>query len=88
LTKLYETVTRGTLADLAANPAFAEPKGELVIVVGPGEAAAASEADLDRALAEALQRLAPGAAAAEVARAMGVPRKPLYARALALKAGG
>src|SRR5690606_18615024 len=36
LTKLYETVTRGTLAELAARPEFAEPKGELVALVGPG----------------------------------------------------
>jgi len=32
LTKLYETVTRGTLDRLAVDPAFAEPKGELVVL--------------------------------------------------------
>ena len=88
LTKLYETVSRGTLASLAADPAFAEPKGELVVVVGPGAEMRASEADVDRALSEALGRLSPGAAAAEVAKALGLSRQDLYPRALALKAAG
>ena len=87
LTKLYETVTRGTLSELAANPAFAEPRGELVVVVGPGADAPASAADVDTALKEALTRLAPGPAAAEVARQTGASRKGLYARALELKGG-
>ena len=85
LTKLYETVTRGSLAELAANPAFAEPKGELVVLVGPGSAVAASPEDADRALAEALTRLGPGEAASEVAKALGLNRRDLYRRALDLK---
>lgn len=85
LTKLYETVTRGTLDALAADPAFADPKGELVVLVGPGEAEAASQADADRALADALTRLGPGEAASEVARALGLPRRDLYRRALDLQ---
>lgn len=85
LTKLYETITRGTLTELAANPAFAEPKGELVVVVGPGTEAHASDQEIDRALSEALTRLSPGAAAAEVARALGLSRQDLYSRALTLK---
>jgi 16S rRNA (cytidine1402-2'-O)-methyltransferase len=88
LTKLYETVIRGPLAELSTNPALADPKGELVVVVGPGQAEVVSADDVDRALIEALSRLAPGPAAAEVARATGQARKALYARALALKAGG
>jgi 16S rRNA (cytidine1402-2'-O)-methyltransferase len=42
-------------------------------------------ADVDAALSEALARLPPGEAAAEVARAIGTPRKALYRRALELK---
>jgi 16S rRNA (cytidine1402-2'-O)-methyltransferase len=87
LTKLYETTTRGTLAALAADPVFADPRGELVVVVGPASAPLASEDDVDRALAEALSRLSPGAAAAEVAKALGLSRQDLYSRALSLKAG-
>jgi 16S rRNA (cytidine1402-2'-O)-methyltransferase len=85
LTKLHETVLRASLPELAANPRLTSPKGEIVILVGPGEDAPASEADADRALAEALERAGPAEAAAEVAKALGLPRRALYARALALK---
>ncbi|MGA2950919.1 MAG: 16S rRNA (cytidine(1402)-2'-O)-methyltransferase [Caulobacteraceae bacterium] len=85
LTKLYETVVRAPLPELAADPRFAAPKGEIVVLVGPGEEAPASEAEADRALAEALERMGPGEAAAEVAKALGLPRRALYARALTLK---
>jgi 16S rRNA (cytidine1402-2'-O)-methyltransferase len=85
ITKLHETFARGPLDRLAADPALAAPKGEVVVVVAPGEAAPASAADADAALAEALVRLGPADAAAEVARALGLPRRDLYRRALELK---
>jgi 16S rRNA (cytidine1402-2'-O)-methyltransferase len=85
LTKLHETCVRGRLSELAADPKLDDPKGEIVVVVGPGEAEVATEADADAALAEALTRLPPGEAASEVARALGVNRRDLYRKALALK---
>ena len=85
LTKLYETCIRGALPDLAADPRLAAPRGEIVVVVGASGAEVASAADADGALAEALSRVSPSEAAAEVARALGLPRKELYRRALALK---
>jgi 16S rRNA (cytidine1402-2'-O)-methyltransferase len=85
LTKLYETVVRGDLAVLAADPRCQHPKGEIVVVVGPGEVRIASAADADKALREALAREGPAAAAAEVARALGLSRRDLYQRALQLK---
>jgi len=85
LTKLYETVVRGELSALAADPRCQTPKGEIVVIVGPGEARAASAADADAALAEALVRMSPAAAAAEVAKALGLNRRDLYRRALELK---
>lgn len=85
LTKLYETVIRGSLPDLAADPRMDAPKGELVILVGPGREEAASAADADAALADALTRLRPAEAAAEVAKALGLPRRDLYRRAMELK---
>ena len=85
LTKLYEECVRGDLAELAADPRLDAPKGEIVVVVGPGEAETASAADADAALSEALTRLPPGEAAAEVSKALNLPRKPLYKRALELK---
>ena len=87
LTKLHEECVTGTLDELADRYADASPKGEIVVVVGPPpEAAAATDADLDRALSEALTRLSPSRAAAQVAEALDVPRKRAYARALELAA--
>jgi 16S rRNA (cytidine1402-2'-O)-methyltransferase len=85
LTKLHETVLRGSLPELAADPRCLEPKGEIVVVVGPPAAERISLADADEALAEAVARLGPAAGAAEVAKALGLSRRDLYARALALK---
>jgi len=86
LTKLYETLYRGLLPELAADPRLVEPKGEIVVLVGPGREAEASAADVDTALADALARLRPAEAAAEVAKALGLPRREVYQRAMALRA--
>ncbi len=86
ITKLYETFYRGTLAELAADPALDAPRGEIVVLVAPGREAEATAADVDTALADALSRLKPSDAAAEVARALGLPKRDLYRRAMALKA--
>ena len=85
LTKLHETLVRGTLPQLAAHPALQAPKGEIVILVGQGEEAAATPADADAALADALKRMGPADAASEVAKALGLNRRELYRRALDLK---
>jgi 16S rRNA (cytidine1402-2'-O)-methyltransferase len=85
LTKLYEEAVRGSLSELAADPRCDAPKGEIVVVIGPGEAEVASAADADAALSEAMTRLPPGEAAAEVSRALNLPRKPLYKRALEMQ---
>jgi 16S rRNA (cytidine1402-2'-O)-methyltransferase len=83
ISKLHEECVTGTLAELAERYADAAPKGEIVVVVGPpAEEAEASDLDLDSALDEALQRLAPSRAAAEVAASLRIPRKRAYARAL------
>jgi 16S rRNA (cytidine1402-2'-O)-methyltransferase len=85
LTKLHETVIRGPLDALAADPRLAAPKGEIVVIVGAAEEAQATAEQADAALAEALTRVGPAEAASEVARALGLSRRDLYARALALK---
>ena len=86
ISKKFEETVTGTLADLAGRYEAASPKGEIVIVVGPpGEPEAASETDIDNALREAMIRLSPSRAAAEVAEALGLPRRAIYERALALK---
>ena len=85
LTKLHETVLRSDLASLAAEPALAAPKGEVVVVVGPPAETPARLEDAEAALADALGRLSPADAAREVASATGLPRRDLYRQALALK---
>lgn len=85
ITKLYETTYRGTLASLAADPELDAPRGEIVILVAPGRETEASAADADTALADALTRLKPAEAAAEVAKALGLSRRDLYRRAMELK---
>jgi 16S rRNA (cytidine1402-2'-O)-methyltransferase len=85
LTKLYETCVRGSLAELAVHPKLDAPKGEIVVVVGPGRQEEASADEVDTALLEALGRLGPSEASAEVARSLGLNKRALYRRALELK---
>ncbi|MGI8705480.1 MAG: 16S rRNA (cytidine(1402)-2'-O)-methyltransferase [Sphingomicrobium sp.] len=83
ITKLHEECVTGSLDELAARYSDMPPKGEIVIVVGPpAELQPASDSELDSALDEALKRLSPSRAAAEVAERLSVPRKRAYARAL------
>lgn len=86
LTKRFEECVTGPLPDLAARYADVAPKGEIVIVVAPpADAPAAAPEDADALLADALTRLSPAQAAKEVAKATGLDRHDLYARATALK---
>jgi 16S rRNA (cytidine1402-2'-O)-methyltransferase len=83
ISKLHEECVTGSLTELAARYEDSAPKGEIVIVVGPpDEEEEASEEELDAALDEALARLSPSRAAAEVAERLKLPRKRAYARAL------
>ena len=91
LTKLHEEVRRDRLAALAAH--FRDcgpPKGELVVLVGPPDAAASivAEDEVDAALAAALAGMSVKDASAAVAAATGLPRRRVYARALALAGRG
>ncbi len=86
ISKKFEEAVTGTLSTLAARYAGAPPRGEIVIVVAPpGEPPPASADDGDAALAEALTRLPAAKAAGEVAKTLGLDRKALYTRALAMK---
>lgn len=87
LTKLYEEVRRGSLADLALHYREAgPPRGEIVVVVGPPlPDAPPSAADLDERLRAALATMHVKDAAATVAAELGLPRREVYARALALR---
>jgi 16S rRNA (cytidine1402-2'-O)-methyltransferase len=88
LTKRFEEVRRGTLADLAAHYAEAEARGEICLVVGPAPEDMAAAEDLDTQLQAALAKESVRDAAALVAAATGLPRKAVYARALKLSREG
>lgn len=86
LTKRFEECRSGSAAELVAHYAAQPPKGEIVLLVGPPEDAAAPDAaDVDALLRAALQSEKASQAAAQVAKATGLDRKALYARALELK---
>jgi len=85
LTKKFEEVVTGTLPELAARYAKVDPKGEIVLMVGPPPHEAVETGDAHAALAEALTRLPASKAAGEVAKRFGLDRKELYARATQLK---
>lgn len=90
LTKRFEEVRRGTLAELAAQYAAEDaPKGEAVVLVGPPDPETAHEdstAGLDAALTAALATLSVKDAAREVAARLNLPRREVYARALEMTA--
>jgi 16S rRNA (cytidine1402-2'-O)-methyltransferase len=87
LTKIYETVYRGTLAELAQRAAqdkdFA--RGEITLVVAGAEAVVGGDTQLlSRALPLLLKDLPPARAAAIAAQLSGVPRASAYEQALQL----
>lgn len=86
ISKRFEETVTGTLRELASRYEQARARGEIVIIVAPpGEPEPAGKEAVDAALRDAMARLSPSRAAAEVATALGVPRRQAYERALALK---
>ncbi|MEN3929898.1 16S rRNA (cytidine(1402)-2'-O)-methyltransferase [Microvirga sp. W0021] len=88
LTKLYETVRRGTLQELADLYASeSAPKGEIVVLIGQSQKETSPEESLsliDAQLTQELQRHSIKDAAAIVAKETGQPKREVYARAVAL----
>ena len=89
ITKLHEETWRGTLAEaIALGEAAAplEPRGEHVIVVAGRPQTDASSDDVTAAVAEAMgSGLSVRDAAAEVAAALGVPKRQAYDAAMDLR---
>jgi len=84
LTKAFEEVWRGTLADAGVHLDATEPRGEYVVVLdGAAEAPPATADDVDEALRVRLDAgIDKKAAIAEVAAELGVPKKEVYAAAI------
>lgn len=86
LTKKFEQCLRGTLGVVGSRLGSDMPlKGEFVIVVGPPSPSEVAVGDLDAALLRALSEMTVKDAAREVARALDIPRKTAYNRALELQ---
>jgi 16S rRNA (cytidine1402-2'-O)-methyltransferase len=84
LTKHFEEIRRGGLAELAAHYAENAARGEITVVIGPATAEPVTTAVLDESLKSALLGMSLKDAVDAVTTATGLPRRQVYARALAL----
>ena len=88
LTKLYEEVRRGSPDELARWAAEGEPRGEMVVLVGPPTAAAATDETIVVRLEALLETMSLRDAARAVAEELNVARSRVYHLGLALKQNG
>ncbi len=85
LTKRFEEIRRGTLADLAAGLGDMPLKGEVVICIGPAAAVEVTEEVIAEAMTKEMQNAPVKEAAKRVAESLGVPRREAYQIGLSLK---
>jgi 16S rRNA (cytidine1402-2'-O)-methyltransferase len=85
LTKLYEEVRRGSPDELARWAAEGEPRGEMVVLVGPPTAAAATDETIVVRLEALLETMGLRDAARAVAEELNVARSRVYHLGLELK---
>ncbi|MDO9641429.1 MAG: 16S rRNA (cytidine(1402)-2'-O)-methyltransferase [Pseudotabrizicola sp.] len=82
LTKRFEEVTRGTLADLVTAYDGRDVKGEIVLLIDRGAEVQADAGTVEAALDRAMDSMSIKDAAAAIADAYGVPRREVYQLAL------
>ncbi len=87
LTKLHEAVVRAPLPQLAEEMAQREVRGEIVVLVGPGQAEALSEEEINSKIALLLEGMSVRDAAKAAAETFGMPKGRAYELALALRQG-
>jgi 16S rRNA (cytidine1402-2'-O)-methyltransferase len=85
LTKLHETILRGTAEAVAAKLLVEAPPGEFVVMVGPPKTAIVTDAMIEAHLETAMAETSTRDAAQAVSEALGVARGRVYDLALALK---
>ena len=85
ITKKFEECRTGSPQELAEHYSAHPPKGEIVVLVGPPDDSAPQDIDVDALLRVELETAKASQAAAKVAKATGLDRKTLYARAMELK---
>lgn len=87
LTKKFEEVTRGSLAEVCAAYADRKVKGEIVVLVDRALEKQVDEVTIDATLRDALAQMTVKDAAAFVADMYGLPRRDVYQRALQIGRG-
>jgi 16S rRNA (cytidine1402-2'-O)-methyltransferase len=85
LTKKFEEVARGTVAELSAAFSDRSVKGEVVVLIGRAPVSEMRAEDVEEMLRTHLETMSVKDAATSVAEATGLPRRTLYQQALALK---
>lgn len=89
MTKAYETITTGTLAELSEQfDGEDRIRGEVVLLVGPpvDQNIPKSAEDIDQLLLALAQEMPPAKAAAEASRMTGKSKADMYQRLVALRA--
>ncbi len=84
LTKRFEEMVRGTLAEVFAHFQDTAPRGEITLLIGPSAEDDSGADDLDTHLREALTSHSVKDAATLVAGIIKLPKRTVYARALEL----
>jgi 16S rRNA (cytidine1402-2'-O)-methyltransferase len=85
LTKFHEAFARGTAVELLGEVERNAPIGELVLLVGPGEAPETGDDAIEEALRNAMERGSLKEAVEEVSKGLGVGKKKVYNFALKLR---
>ncbi len=84
LTKKFEEIRRGTLAELAEEYQDKTVKGEIVLLVDRGHSQSVNESEVEDALKRALENHSVRDAADLVSKMYDLPRRPIYQKALKL----
>ncbi|XXK32012.1 16S rRNA (cytidine(1402)-2'-O)-methyltransferase [Rhodobacteraceae bacterium nBUS_24] len=82
LTKKFEEVQRGTLAELVERTGSLTLKGEVVVLIDRAASGSVNQEDIVSALRRALQSMSVRDASETVARAYGLPKRKIYQMAL------
>ena len=86
LTKRFEEIERSTLSSLAKNfRGKSALRGEIVVIIGPPLPKIVTDIQVDRALNAKLKKTGVKEASSAVSKALGLPRRSVYQRALELK---
>jgi len=82
LTKKFEEVQRGTLAELVERTGSLTLKGEVVVLIDRSASGSVNQEDIVSALRRALQSMSVRDASETVAQAYGLPKRKIYQMAL------